>query len=83
MDDIDELMRLRRLRTNLERPAYLFERFGGECKGDCPVPIEIAAALYPEGITCCNLFAVWEVWSQTRALERALTAKVQQAKEAA
>jgi hypothetical protein len=82
MEDLDELVRLRRLRDNLERPAYLFERFGGECRGECPRPVEIAAAIHPEGITCCNLFPVWELWRQTMVIERSLTAKVNRARAA-
>ena len=83
MDDIAELMRLRRLRTNLERAAYLFERFGGECRGDCFSPVEVAVALAPEALTCCNLQPIWELYEQTRQLERALTAKIQNCKDAA
>jgi hypothetical protein len=80
-DDIAELLRLRRLRTNLELPAYLFERLGGSCRGDCESPLALIATV-PEAITCCNLHPVWEYWSYTRRLERGLSKKIQQVKAA-
>lgn len=75
-DDIHELIRLRKLRRNLELPAYLFERFGGRCKGDCEQPVTISPT-QPEALTCCNLRPSWVQYNEVRGLERTLTAKIQ------
>lgn len=75
-DDLQELMRLRKLRRALELPAYLFERYGGRCRGDCENPVAISAT-QPEALTCCNLRPSWVQYTEVRGLERTLTAKVQ------
>jgi hypothetical protein len=76
-DDVVELMRLRQIRHNLDLPAYMFERWGGDCKGDCDRPIAVMTASLPEALTCCNLHPVYEHWRQISRLERALSAKIQ------
>lgn len=81
-DDIQELARLRRMRTNLELLAYLFERLGGNCKGECERPLAILPAM-PEAVTCCNLYHPWDRYHNTRRLEKHLAAKINQAREPA
>lgn len=72
-----EWRRLRRLRTQLEPLAYIFERTNSACTGECDRPKVIYQDKDTgEKITCCNLQAPWERYHETRKLEKQMNSKV-------
>lgn len=68
--DLEELRRIRKLRRQLQFPAYLFERFGGGCSGECEHPVNITQAINGVHMTCCNLRPSFERYHELRGMER-------------
>lgn len=75
-DDLLELMRIRQLIRQLELPAYLFERYGGDCRGDCAEPRYLCET-YPEALMCCHLKPIADFYHVQRLLEQSLRRKVE------
>jgi hypothetical protein len=79
--DILELRRLRKLRRQVELPAYLFERHApkgctGECEHPLPIiPVEVGS------LTCCHLWAAHDLHQSIIALERTMRLKVEQGRD--
>ena len=75
--DLLELTKVRKQRDHLQRIAYLFERFGGNCIGECNFPVHILCCeATGDEIVCCDLIPIAIRYRELRQLEKVLDYKV-------